>query len=254
MAPDTAHLDSISMLAGDCTVRFEGAEDREERGAVLLIEKPDGTVLVHDREGYRPVAWLTRADAVSWSPDGPTVEATTDEQRLTVTCHEEHAHGRYPVSAAGREVGWCPDCGGSLLRERGAVSCLGCSLRHSIPRDATVLEARCGTCSLPRMRVERGEAFEVCVDRACESLDAAVRERFDRLFDCPACGGDLLVLRRGGLILGCENYPDCETGFSLPAGTIEGSCDCGLPAFDTGGGRRCLDAGCSVLDHAPVEG
>jgi DNA topoisomerase-1 len=246
MDPDTAHLDTTSMLAGDCTVRFEGPEDHEERGAVLLIEKPDGTVLVHDREGYRPVAWLTRADSVSWSADGPTVEAESDGQRLTVTCHEEYAHGRYPVSTAGREVGWCPDCGGPLLRERGAVACLGCSIRHSVPRDATVVDARCGTCSLPRMYAERGEAFEVCIDRACESLDAAVRERFDRLFDCPACGGDLLVLRRGGLILGCENYPGCETGFSMPAGTVDGTCDCGLPVFETGDGRRCLDATCSA--------
>ncbi len=253
MAPDTAHLDSISMLAGDCTVRFAGREDREERGAVFLIEKPDGTVLVHDQEGYRPVAWLTRADSVRWLPDGPTIEAATDEQRLTVTCHEEHARGRYPVSTAGREVGWCPDCGGPLLQERGAVSCLGCSLRHSIPRDATLLDARCETCSLPRMRVERGAAFEVCVDRACESLDAAVRDRFDRIFDCPACGGDLLLLRRGGLILGYENYPDCETGFSIPGGVIEGSCDCGLPAFDTGEVRRCLDATCEGSEAAPIE-
>jgi len=81
MAPDTAHLDSIATLAGDCTVRFEGREDHEERGAVLLIEKPDGTVLVHDREGYRPVAWLTRADAVSWSPDGPTAGLGYDGRR-----------------------------------------------------------------------------------------------------------------------------------------------------------------------------
>jgi DNA topoisomerase-1 len=254
MAHDTAHLDAVSVLAGDCTVRFEGSEDREERGAVLLIEKPDGTVLVHDREGYRPVAWLTRADAVAWSPDGPTVEAEKADDRLTVTCHEEHAHGRYPVSTAGREVGWCPDCGDPLVRKRGAVSCLGCALEHSVPRDATVLDARCESCTLPRMRVERGAVFEVCIDRACESLDAAVRERFDRVFDCPACNGDLLVLRRGGLILGCENYPDCETGFSLPAGTIEGACGCGLPAFVTGDGRRCLDAACGALDPAPAEG
>ena len=143
---------------------------------------------------------------------------------------------------------------GNVVRERGAVSCLDCALRHSIPRDATVLDARCDACSRPRMRVERGETFEVCIDRTCESLDAAVRARFDRLFDCPACGGDLLVLRRGGLIFGCENHPDCETGFSLPAGTIEGSCDCGLPAFDTGEGRRCLDAACAALDPAPAEG
>jgi DNA topoisomerase-1 len=251
MAPDTAHLDAVSMLAGDCTVRFEGEEDHEERGWVLLIEKPDGTVLVHDHEGYRPVAWLTRAETVSWSPDGPTIEAASGDERLTVRCHEEGGHGRYPVSPAGTEVGVCPDCGGTLVRERGAVSCLGCPTAHSIPRDASLLDGCCPDCSMPRMGVERGDTFEVCVDRGCESLDEAVRARFDRVFDCPACGGDLLVLRRGGLILGCENYPDCETGFSLPAGTVEGTCGCGLPEFETGGGRRCLDAACSI--HDPVE-
>jgi len=251
MTPDTAHLDAVSMLAGDCTVRFEGREDHEERGWVLVIEKPDGTVLVHDEEGYRPVAWLTRAEAVSWSPDGPTVEATSGDEYLRVQCHEENGHGRYPVSAAGAEVGVCPDCEGALVRQRGAVSCIGCSRSHAIPRDADLGEGRCVDCSLPQMRVERGEVFEVCIDRACESLDEAVRARFDRLFDCPACGGDLLVLRRGGLILGCENYPDCETGFSLPAGTVEGTCGCGLPEFEVGEERRCLDAACAVQD--PVE-
>lgn len=251
MAPDTAHLDAISMLAGECTVRFEGQEDHEERGWVLLIEKPDGTVLVHDRDGYRPVAWLTRAETVSWSPDGPAIEAKSGDKRLSVRCHEERAHGRYPVSTAGGEVGICADCGGQLVRDRGAVSCLRCPVDHSIPRDASLLEECCPDCSKPRVRVERGEPFEVCVDRACESLDEAVRARFDRTFGCPNCGGDLLVLRRGGLILGCENYPDCETGFSLPAGTIEGTCGCGLPEFEVGDGRRCLDAACSVDD--PVE-
>jgi DNA topoisomerase-1 len=71
-----------------------------------------------------------------------------------------------------------------------------------------------------------------------------IRERFDRERDCPECDGDLRVLRRGGLIAGCEHYPDCDTGFGIPRGTVDGVCDCGLPVFDTPGGRRCLDTGC----------
>ncbi len=95
------------------------------------------------------------------------------------------------------------------------------------------------------MRVERGAAFELCVDRGCESLDARVREAFDREWDCPTCGAPLRVLRRGGLLAGCDAYPDCETAFPIPAGTVDGTCDeCGLPAFESGAGRRCLDAGC----------
>jgi len=78
----------------------------------------------------------------------------------------------------------------------------------------------------------------------CESLLAAVEARFDREWDCPECGGALEVLRRGGLIAGCENYPDCETGFAVPDGTLVGECDCGLPVFETASGRRCLDSGC----------
>ena len=42
----------------------------------------------------------------------------------------------------------------------------------------------------------------------------------------------------------CENYPDCETGFAVPDGTLVDDCDCGLPVFETASGRRCLDSGC----------
>ena len=51
---------SIRTLAGDCTVRFDGRRDRTVRGRVLVVVKPDDTVLVHDIDGYQPVAWLTR--------------------------------------------------------------------------------------------------------------------------------------------------------------------------------------------------
>lgn len=238
--------DATRVLAGDCTVRYEGDDVREERGAVIVVGKPDGTVLVHDSDGYRPVAWLTRADSVAWNDAEGTVEAVQNGQRLLVTCHSEFGAGSYRTTRAGVPVARCPDCDGTMVRERGAVNCIGCDARHVVPRDATIADGTCAECGLPLMHVDRGASFEVCVDRSCESLDERVRERFDREWACPDCGGDLLVLRRGGLIVGCEAYPDCETGYALPAGVVDGTCDCGLPTFDVGGDERCLDAGCSA--------
>lgn len=64
--------------------------------------------------------------------------------------------------------------------------------------------------------------------------------------DCPDCGADLRVLKRGGLLVGCDAYPDCEVSYSLPHGTVVGDCSCGLPVFELASGRRCLDSSC---DH-----
>ncbi|WP_255193084.1 topoisomerase DNA-binding C4 zinc finger domain-containing protein [Natronobeatus ordinarius] len=238
--------DAIRVLAGDCTVITDGTDREEYRGRVTTVVKPDNTVLVHDVDGYQPVAWLTRADTVSSDPaDGFSLVAKKGEQCLRIAAHDEDAFAHYPASAAGTPVGECPDCGGALVRSAD-VHCVDCGNRYAIPADATILDTRC-SCGLPRMRVERGLAFDVCIDRDCESLDDAVREAFDREWTCPTCGGDLLILRRGGLIAGCEHYPDCETGFVIPSGVVDGECGCGLPTFETASGRRCLDATCERL-------
>ncbi|MFC7213943.1 DUF91 domain-containing protein [Saliphagus sp. GCM10025334] len=242
--------DSIRVLAGDCTVITDGTDREEYRGRVTTMVKPDNTVLVHDVDGYQPVAWLTRADSVSSDrEDGFTLVAKKDTQTLRVAAHVEDGFATYPASSAGTPVGECPNdgCTGVLVRSNG-VHCVGCGDRYGIPLDATLRDDRCD-CGLPRMRVERGLAFHVCLDRGCESLDDAVREAFDREWDCPNCEGDLLILRRGGLIAGCEHYPDCDTGFVVPTGVVDGECACGLPTFDTATGTRCLDATC---DRAPV--
>ena len=241
--------DAYRVLAGDCTVRFDtgDAPPREQRGAVLAVVKPDDTVLVHDRDGYRPAAWLTRADAVTTRTDGDgaVIEAMEGDRHLRVICHDRHGLERWPATRAGAPVGTCPACDGALVRTPTVVECLGCDARHGVPRDATVLDEPCGTCGRPTMRVERGVAVVCCVDRACESLDDRVRESLDGAWDCPACGSPLRVLRRGGLVAGCEAYPDCETSFAIPAGLVDGDCGtCGLPAFETSSGRRCLDAAC----------
>jgi DNA topoisomerase-1 len=162
-----------------------------------------------------------------------------------VEVHDEHGSARHPVSAAGVPVGTCPDCAGALVLASATVSCLDCDVAHSVPRDAAVLDETCEDCGLPRLRAERGREFEVCVDYECESLDDRVTEAFDRAWDCPACGSDLRILRRGGLIAGCERYPDCDTGFGLPKGVLTDSCECGLPTFETPTGHRCLDTDCA---------
>jgi DNA topoisomerase-1 len=234
----------MRVITGRCTAAFDGPGSRERRqhGDCVVLVKPDDTVLVHDARGYQPVAWLTRPDAVTITDEA--VVAQDGDQHLRVTRHDTAAR-EVSASAAGVPVGDCPDCGDRLVRARGDVSCPGCGARYGLPAGATVLEETCG-CGCPRLRVARGGEFEVCLDRDCESLDGRVREHFDRAFDCPACGGDLRVLRRGGLIFGCEGYPDCETSFAVPQGVHAGPCECGLPAFETGSGRRCLDSTCGV--------
>ena len=233
--------DAMRVLAGDCLVRDDGGV---HRGEVVVLIKPDNTVLVHDVDGYQPIAWLTRADSVSQTnDDGFRVTAVAGEKTLRVESRTEYGFGEYPASHAGIPVGDCPACGRVLVRAGGLVSCPGCGARYGLPDGARVLETPC-SCGLPRMRVERGAAFELCLDRECESLDDAVRERFDRRWRCPDCEGALRVLRRGGLLAGCERYPDCENGYVIPTGTVGDACACGLPTFDTARGRRCLDATC----------
>ena len=249
--------DAIRVLAGDCTVCVDGTDREEYRGRVTTLLKPDNTVLVHDVDGYQPVAWLTRADSVSCDRgDGFSLVARKGDQVLRLAAHDQDGFASYPATAAGRPLGDCPadGCTGVLVRTTASrVACVDCGDRYAVPSDATIREDRC-SCGLPRMRAERGLAFDVCIDWSCEALDDAVRDAFDREWDCPDCGNDLLILRRGGLLAGCEAYPDCENGFVVPAGVVDGTCGCGLPAFDTGSSRRCLDATCErVLDAVTAD-
>jgi len=255
-------------------IEDQDGDRRTRRGRVVVVTKPDGTVLVHDESGYQPVAWLTRADAVTWAPgrdptggtdpsdgsggpdrdriDGPdfALAARKDEDAIRVAVHEETGVARYPASSAGVPVGNCPACEGRLVRDGNTVTCTGCGDEFPLPEGTTVRDDRCA-CGYPTIRVERGTAFELCLDRDCEdspTLDEAVREAFDGAWDCPACGTPMTVVRRRGLLVGCERYPDCETGFRIPAGTVAGTCGCGLPAFETPRGRRCLDSTCSRVE------
>jgi Predicted nuclease of the RecB family len=239
--------DSTRILTGDCTVSFDGPRERTQRGHVVILVKPDRTVLVHDADGYQPVAWLTRPDEVTVERDseGFSLDAAADDQALSVRSHDATETDDYPVSVAGVPVGDCPLCTGPLVRTRGEIRCLDCAEQYGLPSGATVLDSCCPDCGLPQMRVERGAALELCVDYACESLSAAVSERFDADYDCPDCGSPLRVRSPDGrLFFGCEGYPDCETSFSFPAGVVTDDCACGLPRFRTASGERCLNGSC----------
>ncbi|NHN60739.1 topoisomerase DNA-binding C4 zinc finger domain-containing protein [Halorussus rarus] len=249
--------ETVHVYAGECTTTYTasddaGSEPTRRRGRVVVVHKPDGTVLVHDAAGYQPVAWLTRANAVHREVDGDggfALVAVKDGERLRVESRGRAHRGSHAATPAGVEAGTCPDCDGTLVRARGAVTCLGCPAEYGLPRDAATLESTCD-CGLPRMAVDRGARFELCIDRDCEDLDAAVRERFDREWSCPDCGGDLRVLRERTLFLGCESYPDCEATFALPDREVVGTCDCGLPLVrgDGDGGDAREESGCLAPD------
>ena len=245
-------VDSIRVLAGDCRVRFDdGSDGRDQRGHVAVVCKPDRTTLVHDTSGYQPVAWLTRPDDLTVTDDdeGFRVVARGGERRLVVESVAVAGRATLPVSPAGVPVGEAPvdhpEASGPLVRVDGAVVALDSGTRYPLVAGATTLDRRCDDCGLPLMAVKRGAAFEVCIDRSCESLDDAVVAAFDGAWTCPDCGDPLRVVRRRGrLLAGCDGYPDCETAFSIPAGVVAGDCACGLPVFETATGRRCLDGTC----------
>lgn len=231
-------------IAGDCVVRYGGRQDRHLRGRVFVLVKPDDTVLVHDAEGYQPVAWLTRPAELSFTRDPLWLVAIDGDESLRVEADGDVTVAKHAVGPAGVPVGDCR-CGGSLVRARGEVDCIECDDAYTLPSGAAVLDSQCD-CGLPQFRVERGEAFELCLDRDCGTLLDAVRDAFDREWTCPECDGDLEILRRRSLLAGCENYPDCDTGYAIPDGVVVDDCDCGLPVFETASGRRCLDARCST--------
>jgi DNA topoisomerase-1 len=232
--------DTTRVIAGSCTATFEDDDhdrDRRQYGALVVLVKPDGTVLAHDAAGYQPVAWLTRPDAVTVDDD--RVTATDGDQRLRVDFHDTRT-ATHPTSDAGPPVGDCPDCDDRLVRARGALACPDCDARYPLPDGAAVTDEQCPDCALPRVRVERGASFVVCPDRGCDPLDDRVRAAFDGAWSC-RCGGDLRVRRRRTLVLACG---ECSASYAVPDGTHDDDCGCGLPAFETAAGRRCLDTTC----------
>jgi hypothetical protein len=136
--------ETLDVYAGYCTTRFTTARGRDSgepdqrlhRGRVVAVRKPDDTVLVHDADGYQPVAWLTRPNEV-WVDETPTTPcgdpetsgdqsvtasaeppdtdaadgvelvAIDGDERLTVRFDPEPAVTRHVVTAAGAPAGDC---------------------------------------------------------------------------------------------------------------------------------------------------
>ncbi len=240
--------DTIRVIAGRCTVRHEADETTESEGDVVVLLKPDNTVLVHDTSGYRPAGWLTRADSVqlSLSEDAVDLRASSDDETLRVT-GQDPTVTEYPASPAGTAVGTCPTCEEPLVRSGGEVTCLGCGDSYTLPRDATVTDDACETCGLPTIDVTRGTDLTVCLDRNCGSIDQAVRDAFAGEWTCRTCGTPLEIGRSRTLGAQC---PTCETHFTIPDGTVDGRCACGFPWFETEHGGRCLDPDCSIARQA----
>ena len=81
---------------------------------------------------------------------------------------------------------------------------------------------------------------------------------------CPSCGGNLIKRyspKTKSSFVGCSNYPDCTTIYSIPKGTnfLKKKCEkCGLPIISYGKPRQraCLDANCGkdlTKKHEPEE-
>lgn len=235
-------MPGIRVFAGDCTTT-SGPDGRTQRGHVTCLVKPDDTVLIHDVEGYQPAAWLTRPDALIVTRDPLTIDAKDGDRTLRAVFHDVTTEAVVPASPAGVPVGTHPD-GGPLVLSRGDVVDVATGQRWAVPPDATVTDEACEDCGLPTFAVERGAAFEVCIDWECDPLFDRVEAAFDRVWHCPDCGDDLRIVKRNTIMVGCDAYPDCDVGFGMPRGVVAGTCDCGLPVFDLGDRVRCLDPSC----------
>ena len=238
------HAD-FTLIAGDCRIEVDADEHYTYRGQVLVLVKPDDTVLIHDVDGYQPVAWITRADRVIVDDEAGSLTAIDGDRWLRVHVIASLVDRQLPGTAAGTPIGDCPDCGGQLVDVGDAVHCVSCRSRYGIPRDATIIDSQC-SCGKPMMRIERGEVFDLCIDRDCEPMAEAIADRFDGIWSCPdsTCDGSLRVIHRGQLLLGCDQYPNCEMSFRFPTGRIDGHCNCGLPRFRSSDGSQCLDRSC----------
>ena len=244
---DSAANHSFTVLAGDCHIEVDIEDSLQYRGQVLVVVKPDNTILVHDIDGYQPVAWMTRADQVTHDPETGTITAVDGDRWLEIQQVSTLLDRQLPGTSAGKPLGECPDCGGQLVNAHPQVHCVSCRNQYTLPAAANIVDERC-SCGLPQMTIEHGDQFTLCIDRDCEPMEEVIGAQFNGTWACPddTCTGSLHVIRRRNLLLACNAYPECDVAYRLPAGVVDGHCGCGLPRFTEGNGSRCLDASCET--------
>lgn len=164
--------DQIRVYAGECTAAYEGTVNRTARGHVLALVKPDDTVLIHDRAGYSPVAWLTRSASIDIDcDDRPQITAVDGDQRLTVRFHGLEKRAVFPISVAGVPVGRADASGmGPYVRCRGSVVNITNGDRYALPSETVLLDRSCNACGLPLVRADRTTTRDrpQCLDSDCE--------------------------------------------------------------------------------------
>jgi DNA topoisomerase-1 len=230
--------ETATLYAGDATVVEDAADRREYRGRVVVLAKPDGTVLVHDADGYQPVAWLTRADAVTVTDDDAFRVTAHDERAddwLRVTGHPDGAAdetdaspnrggfaGQYPVTAAGEPIGRCPACEGALVDTGGAVTCVHCSEHHAYPDDATIRRPTPGSETLPASDAMAADADAGATATTTAAKGDATTEQAPATCDC---GLPRMRVERGAVIDCCVDR-ECERLDEHVRAHLDGEYDC----------------------------
>ena len=131
---------SIRTMTGDCLVRVDGRRERTVRGRILVIIKPDNTVLVHDIDGYQPVAWLTRPENLSVTHEPLWLVASDGDETLRIEAVGELTVADHDATDAGTPVGTCR-CDGELVRTGNDVVCLECDDRFGLPSGASMTDS-----------------------------------------------------------------------------------------------------------------
>ena len=130
-----------------------------------------------------------------------------------------------------RTLGECPECGGDLVVRTsrrgdefvGCDSYPDCENTYPLPDDGklVLVDEDCDEHGLSHVKVLNGRNTYV---HGCPICKAEEAEEDDDVVigDCPDCadpeGGELAIkrTRRGGRLVGCTRYPDCDYSLPLP--------------------------------------
>ncbi|MFW5928847.1 MAG: DNA topoisomerase I [Halobacteriota archaeon] len=168
-----------------------------------------------------------------------------------------------------RTLGECPECGEALVirRSRGGshfVGCDGypdCENTYPLPNRGKpiLLEETCEEHGLQHVKVLDGRSSFTHGCPICKTEEADEEEDVV-IGDCPECGstdgGELAIKRtpRGGRLVGCTRYPDCDYSLPLPRyGDIEVTDDVcdehGLPELVVHRGDEPWELGCPICNY-----